>query len=42
MSGLTSYRPEPRDTWERRMTGKHGLPPYFARTHADLRNGKSD
>lgn len=42
MRALQRYRPDPRDGWERRMTAKHGLPPYFVRAHADLRNGKPD
>jgi len=34
--------PTPRDAWELRLLQRHSLPPWFARTHADLRNGRPD
>lgn len=34
--------PERGDRWERRLVRKHGFPPFLARVHADLRNGKPD
>lgn len=37
-----TYRAKPRDSWELRMTMKHGLPQPFVRAWADLRNGKPD
>ena len=34
--------PSPRDSWELRLTRKHGLPVPFARVYVDLRNGRPD
>lgn len=36
------HRPAPRDLFERKLTGKHALPPSVARVYGELREQRPD